>query len=182
MCNRAWSIQLRTIHRLQISPSLRHKMNSDLSPLCLKCKTEEGDYIHCIWSCHKIERYWYDVVQELNEIFNIELELDPLCLILGLPDNKIVNKFHKRLFNLLTYAARKNILLSWINEKPPKKRGWDKIIMQCMPLEYLTCLLRSTTDTFYKIWDPYLRFIGPQLAETLTIGFLNRSDTANLDG
>ena len=33
VCNRAWSIQLRTIHRLQISPSLRHKMNSDLSPL-----------------------------------------------------------------------------------------------------------------------------------------------------
>ena len=183
VCNRAWSVQLRTIHRLQISPSLRHKMNPSLSPLCLKCKIEEGDYFHCIWSCHKIERYWLSVVRQLNEIFNMEFELDPLYLILGLPDRRIINKSHKRLFNLLTYAARKNILLSWINEKPPTKKEWHKIIMQCMPLEFLTCLLRSTTDTFYKIWDPYLRFIGPQLAHTLTLGFLDRSDdAADLDG
>ena len=182
VCNRAWSVQLRTIHRLQITPSLRHKMNPSLSPLCLKCKIEEGDYIHCIWSCHKIQRYWLRVVQQLNVIFNLEFELDPLCLILGLTDNRIADKFHKRLFNLLAYAARKNILLSWINEKPPTKKEWHKIIMQCMPLEFLTCLLRSTTDAFYKTWDPYLRYIGPQLADTLTIGFLSRSDTANLDG
>ena len=112
----------------------------------------------------------------------MEFELDPMYLILGLPDRRIINKFHKRLFNLLTYAARKKILLCWINEKPPTKKEWHKIIMQCMPMEFLTCLLRSTTDTFYKIWDPYLRFIGPELALTLTLGFLNRSDAADLDG
>ena len=92
VCNRAWSIQLRTILRLQISPSLRHKMNPTLSPLCLKCKMEEGNYIHCIWSCHKIKRYWCDVVQQLNEIFDMEFEPDPMCLILGLTDNNIGNK------------------------------------------------------------------------------------------
>ncbi|CAJ1053449.1 hypothetical protein JOB18_024093%2C partial [Xyrichtys novacula] len=68
-----------------------------------------------------------------------------------LRDRRIVNKSHKRLFNLLTYATRKNVLLSWIDEKPPTKKGWYKIIMQCMPLEFLTCLLRSTTDNVYKI-------------------------------
>ena len=181
MCNRAWSVQLRTIHRLQISPSLRHKMNPSLSPLCLKCKIEEGNYFHCIWSCHKIERYWLGVVQQLNRIFDMEFELDPLYLILGLPDPQIVNKSHKRLFNLLTYTARKNILLSWINEKPPTEADWHKIIMQCMPLEFLTFSLRSTTDNYHKIWRPYLRFIGPQLADTLTVGFLNRSEAADLD-
>ena len=56
------------------------------------------------------------------------------------------------------------------------------LIMQCMPLEFLTCLIRSTTDTFYKVWDPYLQYIGPHLATTLTIGFLERSDAANIDG
>ena len=112
----------------------------------------------------------------------MEFEPDPLCLILGLADDKILRNSEKRLFNLLTYAARKNILLSWISEKPPTKKDWHKMIMQCMPLEFLTCLLRSTTDKFYKIWDPYLRFIGPQLATTLTIGYLDRSETTNFDG
>ena len=82
-------------------------MNPTLSPLCLKCKTEEGNYIHCIWSCHKIKRYWLGVLQQLNEIFNMEFEPNPMCLILGLADDKILRNSEKRLFNLLTYAARK---------------------------------------------------------------------------
>lgn len=100
--------------------------------------------------------------------------MDPICLILDLPNKKLINKFHKRLFGLLTDATRKNILFSWINDKPPTKKNWQKIIMQCMPMEFPTCMLHSTTDVFYNIWDPYLRYIGPNLANTLTLGFLKR--------
>lgn len=166
---KAWSSQLRIIHRLQITPSLHHKMNSSLSPLCSKCKIEVGDYIHCIWSCPKIVRYWSGVVQQLSVIFEVEFGPDPICLILGLPDRRLINKYHKRLVILLMYGTRKNILFSWIDEKPPSKKGWHKIIMQCMPMEYLTCVLHSTTDAFHKIWDPYLKYIGPNLARICTL-------------
>lgn len=169
------------IHGLEISPSLRHKMNPTLSPLCLKCEIVVGEYVHCIWPCPEIEGYWFGIVQQLRVIFDVDFVMDPICLILDLPNKKLINKFLKWLFNLLTYATRKNILFSWINDKPPTKKSWQKIIMQCMPMEFPTCMLHSTTDVFYNIWDPYLRYIGPNLANTLTLGFLKKSDSSNLD-
>ncbi|XP_060774964.1 protein Wnt-6 isoform X3 [Neoarius graeffei] len=82
--------------------------------------------------------------------------MDPLCMILGLPDGRISK--HRRLFNILTFAARKNILLFWIKNVAPttKKKSWHNIVMDCIPSEYITCMLHSKIDAFYKVWDPYL--------------------------
>ena len=44
------------------------------------------------------------------------MELDPMCLLLALPDGHIVNVKHKSLVHLLTFAARKNILVLWIRD------------------------------------------------------------------
>ena len=79
-----------------------------------------------------------------------------MCLLLGLPDGHIIDAKHKRLFNLLTFAARKNILLFWIKEATPSKKSWHNIIMDCIPCEYITCMLHSRLDTFYEVWNPYL--------------------------
>ena len=61
------------------------------------------------------------MVQELNRIFGIEFSINPVQLLLGLPDSRLTKSSHKRLFNLLTFTARKNLLLAWISEKPPTR-------------------------------------------------------------
>ena len=121
------------------------------------------------------------MVQELNRIFGIEFSINPVQLLLGLPDSRLTKSSHKRLFNLLTFTARKNLLLSWISEKPPTKANWHTLVMQFMPLEYLTCSLRCTTETFYKRWDLYLKLVGPQMANTLTKGYLSRREAIDLE-
>ena len=117
ICTRAKAIQLKIIHRIHISPNRRHSFNPALSPLCLKCKIEIGTLTHCLWSCHKLRKYWSDILSEFEKIFGMELEMDPMCLLLGLPSRSIPCKSGKRLYNILTFAARKNILLQWINRK-----------------------------------------------------------------
>lgn len=72
-----------------------------------------------------------------------------------------------RLYDILTYAARKNIFLSWISDKPPSKTSWHKLIMELFPLEYLTCLRHSTKGRFLNIWTPYLRFTNSTVASIL---------------
>lgn len=57
VCNCAKSIQFKILHRMHISPNRRHNFNPTLSPMCLKCKTEIGTLTHCLWSCHKLQRY-----------------------------------------------------------------------------------------------------------------------------
>ena len=175
VCNRTKSIQYRILHRIHITPALKNKMDAAVSPLCFKCKAETGNHIHCFWSCVKLQNYWCDIVTELSAIFSVPIELNPMCLLLGLPDNRLRRVEHKRLFNLLTFAARKNILLFWINDAAPCKKSWHNIIMDFIPCEYITCMLHSKLDTFYKIWDPYLTHIGPTLSAAVLGGFPSRS-------
>ncbi len=88
----------------------------------------------------KIQSYWLNVVDELSFIFDVSIELNPVYLLLGFPDCHITRSCHKRLFNLLTFAARKNILFYWIKEASPSKNSWHNIIMDCIANEYITSL------------------------------------------
>ena len=112
-----------------------------------------------------------DIVKELSVIFGVPIHFNPMCLLLGFPDVHIVNAKHKRLFNLLTFAARKNILLFWIKDAAPTKESWHNNIMECIPSEHNSCLLHSTVDSCYKVWDSYLKYIGSTLSSSLLQGF-----------
>lgn len=46
-----------------------------------------------------------------------------------LPDCQITDRKHRRLFNILTFAAIKNILLFWIKADAPTIKWWHNIIM-----------------------------------------------------
>ena len=88
VCNRARLLQFKILHRLQISPSKRHKMNPQTSPMCLKCKTSVGTFTHCVWLCPKIQTYWLDILQDMEKIFNTVLDMNPLSLLLGYPSQE----------------------------------------------------------------------------------------------
>uniref|UniRef100_A0A8B9J7R7 Reverse transcriptase zinc-binding domain-containing protein n=1 Tax=Astyanax mexicanus TaxID=7994 RepID=A0A8B9J7R7_ASTMX len=90
VCNRTKSTQLKLLHRAYITPALKNEWDATVSPLCLKCATERGTYIHCFWSCTELQKYWSGIVKELRAMFGLSIEQDPLCLLLGFPDNHIV--------------------------------------------------------------------------------------------
>lgn len=123
VCTRTREIQFKIIHRFHISPHRRHCFNSSLSPMCLKCKIEIGTLTHCLWSCNRLQRYWALVAGEMEKIFNVHLDLDPVSLLLGIPNGLIDTSAGRKLYNVLTFAARKNILLNWINDKAPSLKG-----------------------------------------------------------
>ena len=106
----------------------------------------------------------------MEKIFHKDLEMDPMSLILGLPSRKMTNTASKRLYNVLTFAARKNIIVQWISDKGPSVSGWRKVIFELFPLEYLTCILHDKVNQFYKIWQPYLNYIGPDLSSLIFQG------------
>ena len=111
--------QFRILHHLQITPQLRHRMNLNLTEMCSKCHVEVGCYRHCVWSCVYIEEYWHIITDKLSLIFGVNLDPDPQDMFLGLPSPHIKGSDHRRLFNILTFAARKNMLLKWIDNAPP---------------------------------------------------------------
>lgn len=115
--------------------------------------------------------YWSNVLSEMEKIFGLKLEMDPVSLILGLPNQRLTSKHNKRLYCILTYAARMNILLQWINERVPTVQGRQGVVFDLVSLEYLTCILHLKTDQFYKVWEPYLNHVEPGVSNIMLQGF-----------
>lgn len=84
VCNRVKATQLKILHRAHISPSKRHRFDAEFSPICLKCKTEIASLTHCLWSCWKIQRFWFNVGQEINKILSVNFEINAIYMLLGL--------------------------------------------------------------------------------------------------
>ena len=135
-----------------------------ISPRFAGNVTQTGNYVHCLWSCVKLQRYWSGIVDELSAIFGVSIQMDPMCLILGLSDGQITDSNHRRLFNRLTEEKEHSALLG--QECSPNKK-----IMAQHYYGYITCMLHSKRDVFYKVWDPYLQHIGPTLSSSLLRGF-----------
>lgn len=173
VCNRTRETQFRLLHRLQITPQFRHKLDNSKSELCTKCNVEVGSFIHCVWTCRHIDKYWQDVEKRLHLIFDIKPKKDSLCLLFGLADTQLKSAYSKRLFSILTFCARKNILLKWIDCKSPTIAGWHKVIFDMLPMEYLTYRSRGMTQVFYRIWSPFLTYIGTRLAAIVLKGLVD---------
>lgn len=60
-----------------------------------------------------------------------------LGISLGITDNTIQSASNRRLVNLLTYVACKNIL-KWISDKLPMVSEWLMMIFGFLSLEYIT--------------------------------------------
>lgn len=95
VCNTIRSIQLKILHRMHVSPNCRQYFSSDLSPMCLKCKIEIGTLTHCFWSCIWLQRYWSDVICEIRKILGVSVKMNPLSLLLGLPDKNVTSNDKK---------------------------------------------------------------------------------------
>ncbi len=102
VCNRTRALQLKILQRARAAPNRLSKYRKDVSPFCLKCKTETGDLTHCLWSCVKIQKYWNDVLFEVQEVLKMELELDQVSLLLGLPSVRVTDMYQKKMYNVMT--------------------------------------------------------------------------------
>lgn len=146
-------------------PALKHKMDPDVSPFFCKCDPGISNFIHCshyAWShVSKPQRHWAGSVHGLCGIPGAPVKLDTICLLLGPPGIHKINIKNKRLFSLLTFAARKKVSLF---RSLLQQRSLGTILMDCIPSEIISCLLHFSGNTFYKIWGLYLRFTAPMLS------------------
>lgn len=69
--------------------------------MCLECKTEVGTLTKSLWSCHKLQKYWSDILEISSRFGNGSY------MVLGLPSRCITTVEVRSLCNILTFASRK---------------------------------------------------------------------------
>lgn len=170
-CNRLRETQYKILHRLHITPFIRNKMDPDLSPQCLKCHRETGDYIHLFWKCKYILRFWSCIARELSGIFKTKVTKDPGLFLLGLQSKTVTLPSLKfKLLDKLLLLARKCILLRWIGDKPTVTM-WYKEIFSVLPHERITAELKENEQLFLITWQPLMDYLPAESLNLLSKGF-----------
>ena len=164
-------MQFRVIHRLQITPVKRNRFKPLLLKFCNKCKISEGTYFHCILDCPFIDDFWVNICKEIDVIFKNKLTLTPVGCVLGLNPKALgLGSSKLRLLEVLLFNARRCILLLWISDSVPTISQWTRSVLELLPLEAINFWLRDMPFRFFKIWDPFLDYIGEDGARTLQSG------------
>ena len=156
------------LHRQHRTPYILNKFDPSRSPLCQKCKTEIGTYIHCMWQCPMISDFWSSVTKELNLIFATRIEKTPGLFLLNLPDKNLsLNTSYYLLFKKLIFLARKCILFNWITDFPPTIAQWYREIFRVLPMERLCARAKNSLDMFNELWKPLFSHLPDNLATLL---------------
>lgn len=112
------------------------------------------------------------MISEIQKVLKKRLDLNPVSLLLGLSNDRVTDMYPKKLYNVLTFCARKNILMHWITDKAPSLSEWHRTIMEYIPLDFLTCLLHSKTNAFERTWKPFLDYVNVNVSAILTRAFV----------
>lgn len=93
-----------------------------------------GTYLHCFWSCPRLQGFWKQVLCEIEIITETRLPLKPELILLNMWGTLKIDVPHKELVELLLCAAHSLIATVW---KSPR--------------------ILTLSDWFMKVWDFFLQ-------------------------
>ena len=137
-----------------------NKISNDNSPNCPRCKTELGTFLHMFWQCEKLKGFWSLIHLFTKSVLDAEFDLSPCAYLLNeLPEIRMDQKKY-RLLIMITYFAKKCILLLWKGELSPSFGMFEEQITQFLPLERLTLKRLDREYMFHELWSPLLGQLG----------------------
>lgn len=153
-------LQHKWLMRTYITPEKLNKWSPEIPDICVKCMTEKGTLIHCVWECSKLVAFWKMVVRTLSDITGIQVPCSAKLCILGIyPDNFFVNNRHKTLINFGLLQARRMVALSWKETEISSAQSWLREMSLCVTLEKLTYVIRGKAQEFEDVWTPLIDFL-----------------------
>lgn len=65
--------QLYILLRVHYTPARLASMGVRSDPECTRCNREHGDLVHLLWRCPKRHRYWSQVLDTINRVFQAKI-------------------------------------------------------------------------------------------------------------
>lgn len=94
-------------------------------------------------------------------MFGTRLDPNPNCALFGLTSKQsrafLPAKAHV-VIALTTLLARRLILFKWKQHTPPSFSHWVKDVMYFLKLEKIKYTLKGSSQTFFKVWKPFLEY------------------------
>lgn len=158
-------LQFNLIHRVYLTPHRPHKISSNYSEHCPRCKTETGSLLHMFWTCRCLEQYWRSILDIVKGIVGVEILANPWLTLLGDLSVLTINmRVNTRFIRLALIAANECIAINWKSEDPPCVPSWIKELSSYLSSEKIMFNLRKKTPVFDKCWGGFVTFLHNRAA------------------
>ena len=145
-----------------ITPEKLNKWSPGNPDTCVKCMTEKGTLIHCVWECPNLITFLKMVVCTLSRITGIQVPcIAKLCILRIYPDCFSANSKCKTLINFGLLQARRMVSLSLRETEVSSTQSWIREMAMCVTLEKLTYVIIKTQE-FKEVWAPLMNFLRQQ--------------------
>lgn len=152
LCARHCLIQFKIVHWAHMSKTKLASFYPSLSPICDKCKTNDGTLFHMYWMCPKLQIFWNNVFNTLSKILGRNVVPSPTLALFGLATggNPQLTFSEQHMVGVALFLARRAILLRWRDAASPTLSQWLQDIMTCLKLEMLRLSIGGSEKNFYK--------------------------------
>ena len=84
------------------------------------------------------------------------LDITPIWYLFGTELDKTLDIKHRKRIIIISYIAKKSILLNWNHERPPSFNLFKQILNETLRLEQRTYILKNKGEIFRRIWEPFM--------------------------
>lgn len=153
-------IQFKIIHRFYWTPSRLFRLGLLPTSNCWRCKSEEGDLVHVLWSCDKVQQYWINIHDNLCEITEIQMPFIPRLFILG-DDSVLVreDKHIKSFVQTSIMIGRQILIRGWKTEGVPSLQEWAVEMARVAAFEKMSYKQLGRLDLYEAKWGKYMKFL-----------------------
>ena len=155
-CNKIIEQNYKFMHRIYLTPLRISKMFPNSSPRCHRCKTCIGSIMHVFWECKELKQFWKAVHDLTTKVVEAPLVLTPTLCLFGTELDKTLDTTCKKRIVIMSYIAKKCILLNWNQHRPPSFNLFKRILNETLRLEQRTYTLKNKGDAFRRIWEPFM--------------------------
>lgn len=150
-------MQFKIMHRFYWTPSRLYRLGLSQTPNCWRCKSEQGDLIHVLWSCDKVQEFWERICENICQVSGTQIPLSPRVFVLGegsiLPGG---DKYIKNWVQTSLMIGRQILLRNWKTEGVPPFREWSAEMARVAAFEKMSYKRSGRMSVYAEKWGKYL--------------------------
>lgn len=123
-------IQSLVLHRAYLTPHKIHRMFTEAQHQCPRCKADEANFLHMLWSCPHLLDYWNHIRRCISEVTHITITENALECLVGLRKRSKALKVRLRFLDLALILAIRNITMRWKSPRSPTVLSWQHEVTQ----------------------------------------------------
>lgn len=169
--SRVWKeFTWKNIIRFFITPKIRKELVSASQPCWRVCGHINVGHMHVFWSCQKLDGYWDQIWQYIQNIIGYQIPKNCKVLYLGNLTRDIIRKEDEYLVKVLLSASKKTITRFWYKMEPPTVDQWLSTVEDIFVMEKLTHRLRLQEMQFCDKWEKWTDYCRKEEDTTTNTG------------